>query len=639
MTNPFFTPFSECTSYRLSSIHRSFKRPKREDSLGLPMKRKSVILLVIILEVLGWVSYYQVPKVNAVIWIGGHITSDTTWTPVDTYRVINDTYVDPGLTLTILPGVNVQFADGFSLIVRGNLNATGTDTDPIVFTSSRVAPNAGAWNTIDFNGNSSCTFALEHVRVEFAINGITVESQGSAIIARSELFNCSESGIMIKDISNLIIEENTIEHNNNGISTDSATHAGLLITGNTISYNAQNGIYLYSGQFDSLYNVTFSSNSVSFNGENGFHLYCNPIHNVTFAYNTISFNVQNGIYLHSPYRSIYDVNFSFNSVLSNKQNGIYLNIYMYDSSIHDVAFSSNTVLSNSQNGIYLYGRWPVSGGGYTYLPIFNVTLSSNTVSSNAQNGIFVCGGHQTSVAFDLTASENKVAANGQKGIYFMWYIRANVTENSVSFNQYGVFYESTTGNLANRNDIYSNTYGMNVTGGATVNAEYDYWGDSTGPYQTSLNPEGKGDQVNGNGVDLDFIPFLSSPQGHINQRPIATLSVDKNTVSINETVTIDATDSTDDGRIDYYFFDFGDGTNSSWTTLPEVLYQYRSVGTYHANLTVMDDYGMTSNNTSMQTIIVSTQVPEFLSFQIVPLFMLSALVAIILSKKYRSTRN
>jgi hypothetical protein len=87
------------------------------------------------------------------------------------------------------------------------------------------------------------------------------------------------------------------------------------------------------------------------------------------------------------------------------------------------------------------------------------------------------------------------------------------------------------------NDVLSNTYGMNITNGATVTAEYDYWGDSTGPYNPSVNSEGKGDPVNGNGLDLDFIPFLTSPQGHINQRPVAALSVDKNEAGINEAIT------------------------------------------------------------------------------------------------------
>jgi hypothetical protein len=104
------------------------------------MSRKVILLILMILGISGVIAFHRLPVAKAIIWIEGHITSDTTWTPVDTYRVINDTYVDPGVTLTILPGVHVQFADGFSLIVQGSLNATGTDANLIIFTSSRATP-------------------------------------------------------------------------------------------------------------------------------------------------------------------------------------------------------------------------------------------------------------------------------------------------------------------------------------------------------------------------------------------------------------------------------------------------------------------------------------------------------------------
>jgi len=86
---------------------------------------------------------------------------------------------------------------------------------------------------------------------------------------------------------------------------------------------------------------------------------------------------------------------------------------------------------------------------------------------------------------------------------------------------------------------------------------------------------------------LDFIPFLASPIGTINERPVAVLEVDKISPYFNETLTFDATGSTDDGRIDYYFFDFGDGTNSGWTTLPVVTHKYAEEGEYNASLVVM----------------------------------------------------
>lgn len=62
-------------------------------------------------------------------------------------------------------------------------------------------------------------------------------------------------------------------------------------------------------------------------------------------------------------------------------------------------------------------------------------------------------------------------------------------------------------------------------------------------------------------------------------------------MNINEPITFDASNSTDDGRINYYFFDFGDGKNSGWTTLPLVTHKYSSSGTYYATLIVGDDYG------------------------------------------------
>ena len=663
------------------------------------MRKSSLIILITLaISCVSTLGLY-IPPASAIIWIEGHITSDTTWSSVDTYRVINDTYVDSGVTLTILSGVHVQLADGFSLIVQGNLNATGTDTNPIVFTSSRVSPSAGAWNTIDFSGPSNSSFMLEHIRVEYAVNGITVESQGYATIAVSELSNCSQSAIMIKGESNLVIDENTIRYNNNGIESDSSILDGIVIAGNTISSNVQNGIDLTSS---SIYNVTFSSNTVSSNTQNGIYLDAgNSLYNVTFSSNTVSSNTQNGIYLstRSQYASIYNVSAISNNVSSNGGNGIYFYTDGYapmmfygTGSIYNVYMSSNIILSNSENGIYLYsyGRAPngdihdislssnvasmnggngiqmyaygyetLSGnghgfvynvslssnvasmnggngiylGGYINGHIYNVSMSSNTASSNQQNGVYLeASTHMNGLEQDVVMSTNLISSNHQKGIWIKGAVNGNLTHNSLSYNQYGIFYSTTQNNRAGYNDIYTNDYGMNVTEGATVNAEYNHWGKSSGPYQSSLNPEGKGNPVNGNGVDLDFIPFLTSPQGYINQRPVAALSVDKHTVNINETVTLDATDSTDDGRIDYYFFDFGDGINSSWITLPAVTHKYALNETYYATVTVMDDYGVTSTNAQLIKVQIIV-VPEFPSFLILPLFTIATLLAVIVHRK------
>lgn len=173
--------------------------------------------------------------------------------------------------------------------------------------------------------------------------------------------------------------------------------------------------------------------------------------------------------------------------------------------------------------------------------------------------------------------------------------------------------------------------------GHDIDKEYKSFFDRQEEPDKSWNPEGQGNPVNGDGTDLDFIPFLTSPVGTINQRPVAVLDVDKTNPSFNETVTFDASGSNDDGRIDYYLFDFGDGTNSSWTTLPVVTHKYAAEGTYNATLIVMDDFGVTSLDGDLVFIEI-TVIPEFSSLIILPLFMMATLVAVIFYRRKQVSR-
>jgi len=118
--------------------------------------------------------------------------------------------------------------------------------------------------------------------------------------------------------------------------------------------------------------------------------------------------------------------------------------------------------------------------------------------------------------------------------------------------------------------------------------------------------------------------------------PTAVLAVDKTLVDINETVTLNATASYDlDGEVEFYLFEFGDGTNSGWTTLPIVTHEYATEGTYNATLIVMDDFGVTSFDGNL-VYVEMTIVPEFSSLIFLPLFMVATLLAVIV---YRRQKN
>jgi hypothetical protein len=72
----------------------------------------------------------------------GYITSDETWTSDQIYELAGKVVVGPGVTLTIMPGTIIKGQQGSgtlasALIVAqgGMINACGTPTQPIIFTS------------------------------------------------------------------------------------------------------------------------------------------------------------------------------------------------------------------------------------------------------------------------------------------------------------------------------------------------------------------------------------------------------------------------------------------------------------------------------------------------------------------------
>ena len=301
------------------------------------------------------------------------------------------------------------------------------------------------------------------------------------------------------------------------------------------------------------------------------------------------------------------------------------------------------IKSNSEDGIAIYGG--------------NVVIKNDNVTGNLRSGIFVAGGNQITIqgceissngdgiafsgdlAAEISISQNKIRANENSGISYEaeiydcssiinntvsansygFYISSNtstyITRNYIFDNAVGVFYESGVNHEAHFNDIYGNGLGMDAASDVTVNATYNYWGDKSGPQHEYLNPRGKGNPVGGDGINLDFIFFLAFPIDYKNTRPTAILWTDKELVAPNQSVTFIGTDSYDDGRVDKYYFDFGDGTNSGWTTLTLLNHSYSSNGTYLAKLKVMDDFG---NESTIATKTINVQNLQPLNVHIEP---------------------
>jgi len=275
-----------------------------------------------------------------------------------------------------------------------------------------------------------------------------------------------------------------------------------------------------------------------------------------------------------------------NEIIGNENGGIYI-----AGGAH-VTVENNVIRSNG-DGIVLTGNLTVA-----------INIGQNTISSNTQSGIAL----ESDVCDTTYIVKNKILGNNN-GFSVRTNTSTYIARNYISNNTVGIYYEKGNNHEAHFNDIYDNALGMGVSSTASAIATHNYWGHRSGPLHASLNPYGKGNPVGGNGVNLDFIFFLTAPIDHNNEIPTAILWTDKMLVAPNQNVTFIGTDSYDDGHVDQYFFDFGDGTSTSWITLSLFNHIYSSTGTYNASLKVIDDFNATSENVAATTITVEDLTP------------------------------
>jgi hypothetical protein len=137
--------------------------------------------------------------------LSGDITEDLTLDSSYEYTLAGGVHVKSGVTLTIPAGTMIQSDPNESvayLLVEqgGKIDARGTDTEPIVFTSGSASPAAGDWGGIiicgkaPINNGTTATAevgdvlyggpdpadnsgALEYVRVEYTGNAINDEKE------------------------------------------------------------------------------------------------------------------------------------------------------------------------------------------------------------------------------------------------------------------------------------------------------------------------------------------------------------------------------------------------------------------------------------------------------------------------------
>ncbi|UCE16026.1 MAG: right-handed parallel beta-helix repeat-containing protein [Candidatus Bathyarchaeota archaeon] len=417
----------------------------------------------------------------------------------------------------------------------------------------------------------------------FAANATYVEGN----ITQDTVWTLTDSPFVVS--KNVIVDLNATLTIDPGVEVRFGGNFSLIVNGRLLANGTKDDMITFTSNKDQPEAGDWST--IKFSGtEQSIIAYCSVKYAISGTFiengnleikNSEISNSQNGITITNG-----TVNIQNNEIANHSQSGIYV------TGNNQVTIQNNTIRSNA-DGILLTGN-SISG----------VNISQNNVLSNTQSGVRL----DADTYSNIIILHNVLSANN-KGFYVSGKASTYITNNSISYNNIGIFYEQALNHEAHFNDIYGNDLGMDISSNAVVNATYNYWGDESGPYHISLNPAGKGNPVHGDEVNLNFIFFLTAPIDYINERPVATLLTDKTLVPPNQTVTFIATLSSDDRRVDKYFFDFGDGQNSGWTTLSIFVHKYSSVGTYGASVTVMDDFEVTSNNVAGVTIRVQNLPP------------------------------
>ena len=113
--------------------------------------KKLACYLLIVLFLVG--SFLFIDNVHASTSVGGLLVSDTTWSAANSpYQFTGPVGVPNGVTLTIEPGVTVDFGS-YYLLVNGTLTAQGTSNNNICIKTD--APIGNPYQQIQLNPSST----------------------------------------------------------------------------------------------------------------------------------------------------------------------------------------------------------------------------------------------------------------------------------------------------------------------------------------------------------------------------------------------------------------------------------------------------------------------------------------------------
>ena len=255
--------------------------------------------------------------------VGGMLTADAVFTQAQNPYIVTEPLIVPaGITLTIEPGVELNFMVRTSLRIEGGtLIADGSENNRIIFTAHGASGgNEKTWDGIvffvsrtefDSDGNYASGNLIRSADINLTTTGIGLSDTALLLSEDIRITNC-DYGVFLQSQSSLILRNSLIDRcsygmyirnsGNNEVSSCNITNCDIgiffpsnntsrynRITNNNISNNSTIALFLSLGQSQIQYNL-IHGNTVA-NNNIGLHIGNGGTEDAGF--NTISANIIN----------------------------------------------------------------------------------------------------------------------------------------------------------------------------------------------------------------------------------------------------------------------------------------------------------------------------------------------------------
>ena len=367
------------------------------------------------------------------------------------YFAISDIGIKSGESLEIEPGVQIRFERDYQFLVEGELQAIGTESDSIVFTSNAPIPSMGDWRGLVFyDQDFSTRRTIKNILLEYCI----IEYTGAYDI------NTYYGGIWCMGNSFFVKILNCGFYDNSQYavsSTISTEDDSLIIIGNKF-INNHFGIYGYSSEIVAINNIFYNTERDS---QNKFGSGVGAAFTDLFAEGNIIYNCSSGIYATDS-----EVIIRSNMIKSNEGDGI--NILYGASGIYG---DFSCIIENNiikENGKQSNAGIEIEAG--SYLSDDGIITIRNNIISNNNIGIHFEEPYHAKLDVDITFHNNAIVDNNEYGIMLSGSTdHIMIMNNIISHNgDYGIYFEKSGIKNIEYNNLYRNGNRTKSFGGIDV---------------------------------------------------------------------------------------------------------------------------------------------------------------------------